>query len=480
MWLTELGQSIGRRATFDDIPDCELDRLVECGFDWIWLLSVWQTGEVSRQISLSDPDWMREFQETLPDLTEEDIPGSGFAISRYVVHEKIGGDLALARLRERMKSRGLKLMLDFVPNHTALDHDWAQQFPDYYIRGNETILISEPKNYTRVRVPAGEVVLAHGRDPYFPGWTDTLQLNYSKSELQDALINELIKICKQCDGVRCDMAMLMLPEIFQKTWGLTCRPFWPAAIKKVKDINPDFCFLAEVYWDLEWTLQQQGFDFTYDKRLYDRLEYGRAHAVRDHFKADVNYQNKMARFLENHDEPRAAKIFPDDVHEAAAILTFLSPGLRFFHQGEFEGRKKKLSPHLGRAPIEPVNERLKTFYQKLLSLLHESTFRQGSWQLLNCEQTDDSNRSHENYICFAWQGNDNKECRIVVVNYSPGRSQCFLKLSTLQLAGKIWMLNDEFGSANYERNGDELHTRGLFLDEPGWKYYVFALNEKQR
>jgi len=237
--------------------------------------------------------------------------------------------------------------------------------------------------------------------------------------------------------------------------------------------------MAEVYWDLEWTLQQQGFDYTYDKRLYDRLEHGHAHAVRDHFKADINFQNKMARFLENHDEPRAAKVFPDDVHEAAAILTFLSPGLRFFHQGEIEGRKKKISPHLGRAPIESVNERLKSFYQKLLSLLHEPTFRQGSWQLLNCEPTDHSNRSYENYICFAWQDNDDRECRIVVANYSPARSQCFLKLSTLQLSGKMWLLNDEFGSATYERDGNELQSRGLFLDEPGWKYYVFGLNEKQ-
>ena len=274
------------------------------------------------------------------------------------------------------------------------------------------------------------------------------------------------------------MAMLVLPDIFQKTWGLPCRAFWPEAIRRVKENHPGFCFMAEVYWDLEWTLQQQGFDYTYDKRLYDRLEHGNAQAVRDHFKADLNYQVKMARFLENHDEPRAAKTFHDDKHEAAAILTFLSPGLRFFHQGEFEGKQKRISPHLGRGPLEPVNERLKIFYQRLLSILHQPIFREGSWQLLNCEPTDAFNKSHENYICFAWTGNTPKDCKIVAVNYFSERSQCFLKLSSLQLSGKTWMLNDEFGSAKYERNGDELQSRGLFLDEPGWKYYVFAVSEK--
>ena len=116
--------------------------------------------------------------------------------------------------------------------------------------------------------------------------------------------------------------------------------------------------MAEVYWDLEWTLQQQGFDYTYDKRLYDRLRDGHARPVREHFCAGLDYQNKMARFLENHDEPRAAAAFPPGMHEAAAVITFLSPGLRFFHQGQFEGRKKRISPHLCRGPCEPVDPKL--------------------------------------------------------------------------------------------------------------------------
>ena len=122
VWLTELGRALGRPATLDDIPDAALDRLAEQRFDWVWFLSVWQIGLAGQQVSRRNPEWRKEFQETLPDLQEDDIAGSGFAITGYTVHRQLGGDTALARLRTRLRTRGLRLMLDFVPNHTGLDH----------------------------------------------------------------------------------------------------------------------------------------------------------------------------------------------------------------------------------------------------------------------------------------------------------------------------------------------------------------------
>ncbi|HZZ77385.1 MAG TPA: alpha-amylase family glycosyl hydrolase, partial [Gemmataceae bacterium] len=308
VWLTARSRTLGRRATLDDIPDDELDRLAARGFDWIWFLSVWQTGQVGRDISRSNRPWRREFEETLPDLAEEDIAGSGFAISGYTVHRDLGGDQALARLRERLEQRGLKLVLDFVPNHTALDHPWVEMHPAYYIAGTEVDVARAPQNYAQVKCASGDRILALGRDPYFPGWPDVVQLNYGNSETQQAMIDELQKIAGQCDGVRCDMAMLVLPEIFERTWGIKAHPFWPRAITQVREKVPGFCFMAECYWDLEWTLQQQGFDYTYDKRLYDRLREKQARPVREHLRAGLDYQDKLMRFLENHDEPRAAAV----------------------------------------------------------------------------------------------------------------------------------------------------------------------------
>ena len=242
VWLTELSRALGKRATLDDIPDAELDRLAELGFDWVWFLSVWQTGPAAQAISRANPEWRKEFQETLPDLREEDIAGSGFAIQNYIVHRDLGGDAALARLRQRLQKRGLKLLLDFVPNHMAPDHPWVEDHPDYFVAGTELDLARAPQNYTRVKRKQGDLVLAYGRDPYFSGWPDTLQLNYGNPATQQAMIGELVKIAGQCDGLRCDMAMLVLPDVFERTWGMRAQLFWPKAIERVRKKYPAFLF----------------------------------------------------------------------------------------------------------------------------------------------------------------------------------------------------------------------------------------------
>ena len=319
VFLTALSQSLGRAATLDDIADAELDRLSGMGFDWLWLLSVWQTGEAAQSISRSNLAWRREFEHTLPDLREEDIAGSGFAIKDYRVHRNLGGDAALARLRARMRQRGLRLMLDFVPNHMALDHPWTDEHPDHFVHASEDDLARAPQNHCRVETRNGPLLLAHGRDPYFDGWPDTLQLDYGNARLQASMLAELERIAGQCDGVRCDMAMLIVPEVFERTWDIRAEAFWPRAIDTVRRSHPGFLFMAEVYWDMEWTLQQQGFDYAYDKRLYDRLNEQHAGPVREHLRADMGYQDKLARFLENHDEPRAAAACAPDVHPAAAV-----------------------------------------------------------------------------------------------------------------------------------------------------------------
>jgi len=474
VWLKELSRDLGRPATLDDIPDVALDRLVETGFNWVWFLSVWQTGLRGQQVSRSNNEWRKEFEETLPDLKEEDIAGSGFAITGYTVHGDLGGDAALARLRERLRKRGLWLMLDFVPNHTGLDHLWVEDHPEYYIPGTELDLSKAPRNYTRVKRKRGDLLLAHGRDPYFPGWPDTLQLNYGNPATQEAMFGELLKIAGQCDGVRCDMAMLVLPEVFERTWGIQAQPFWPRATERVRQRAPGFCFMAEVYWDLEWTLQQQGFDYTYDKRLYDRLLEEHARPVREHFHAGLDYQNRMARFLENHDEPRAATTFSPDVHEAAAIITFLSPGLRFFHQGQFEGRKKRISPHLCRGPDEPIDQRLKLFYERLLSALRHPVIRNGQWQLLECVPAWEGNWTWDCFVAFAWEGLDGDRL-LVAVNYAPNQSQCYIRLPFRDLGSGHWRLQDLLGDAQYDRDGSSLESGGFYLDVPPWHCHAFTM-----
>jgi len=481
--LSEHAQALGRAATLDDIPDADLDHIAADGFDWVWLLGVWQTGDAARAVSLSQPEWQAEYRHVLINYTPADVAGSPFAVREYVVHRDFGGPAALARLRQRLDKRGVRLMLDFVPNHTAPDHPWVRQHPEFYVHGTADDRNREPQNYVAVETAYGPSVLAHGRDPYFPGWPDTLQLNYRHRGLREAMAHTLEDIAQQCDGVRCDMAMLVLPDVIQRTWGERARPadgsapvdapFWPEAIARVRRRRPDFVFMAEAYWDLEWTLQQQGFDYTYDKRLYDRLAEQHAAAVAGHLHADAEYQRRSARFIENHDEPRAAATFPPAVHPAAAVVALLVPGLSFVHEGQTTGRRLRTSNHLRRRAPEPVDRELETFYERLQGVMRRRVAREGDWRLADVAPAWDGNHTAEQFVAFTWQ-RDNERL-LIAVNYAPRAGQCWVRPAFgSELERTPVVLRDLLDpTVRYERNGTDLAGKGLYLDVPAWRAHVF-------
>jgi hypothetical protein len=481
--LNERGATLRRPATFDDITDAYLEEIAGKGFQWVWFLGAWQTGAAARQISRANPKLRESYLRALPDLREEDIVGSPFAICAYDVNQSFGGDAALARLRARMASRGLKLLLDFVPNHTAPDHPWVMNHPEYYVRGTEDDLAQQPQNYARIASGRKSTILAHGRDPYFDGWPDTFQLNYRHAGFREAQLVELGRVADRCDGVGCDMAMLLQPQIFQRTWGSRAfpsdgtpprdTPFWPEAIASVRKRHPGFMFVAEVYWDMEWELQQAGFDYTYDKRLYDRLRAVFAAPVRDHLRAETAYQDHSLRFLENHDEPRAAEAFSSLVHRAAAVTTFFSRGLRFFYEGQLDGRRVQPSMHLGRRPAEPADHDLHEFYARLLRCLRRPEVHEGDWQLATCRQAWPGNPTHDQFIVASWQAGERR--LLTVVNYGGFQGQCWVRPGFLGMVGRHFMLVDLLGPVEYERSGDEMAANGLYLDLPPWGHHVFEL-----
>src|SRR5260370_29743055 len=134
IWLQELAERLGRPATLDDVADAALDRIAALGFDWVWPLGIWQTGPAGRLISRTQPQWRQEYQQILPDLKDEDICGSPFAIVSYTANTEFGGDSALARLRERLRHRGLRLLVGFGPNPTPPDPPWAFAHPALYLQ----------------------------------------------------------------------------------------------------------------------------------------------------------------------------------------------------------------------------------------------------------------------------------------------------------------------------------------------------------
>ncbi|MEI7664066.1 MAG: alpha-amylase family glycosyl hydrolase, partial [Bacteroidota bacterium] len=413
---------------------------------------------------------LADFQQALSDFSFADNVGSPYCVRRYVVDEQLGGNEGLAKVRSQLALRGIRLILDFVPNHLAHDHPWVDEFPDYFIRGTDADFQADQVSFVQI----GENVFACGKDPYYPAWQDVLQVNAFHPGLREAAIETVVRISGQCDGVRCDMAMLLINDVFQRTWGnragsLPEFEYWEELIPAVRRNNPDFIFIAEAYWDLEWKLQQQGFDYCYDKRLYDRLEHDTAEDIRLHLLADLAYQSKMIRFIENHDEPRHVVAFQPGKNRAAVIISSTLPGAKLYHEGQFEGRKIKLPVFLRRRPDEPVDTDLLGFVERLLGAIHHPVFKDGIWEL--CESTGWSdNTSYKNLLAWSWYNGDDRY--LIVVNYSAKPAQGNIRLPGNGLAGTDWGLNDAISGMTFERNGGEMHNPGLYVALGPWQNHL--------
>ena len=477
VWLTELAQKTGAPVDLSCVPSDEWDAIAALGFDAVWFMGVWERSPEGIAIANRNQDLLADFRRALPDFRSEDNVGSPYCVRRYVVDQHLGGPKGLAIARQELANRGLRLLLDFVPNHVAPDHPWVNQHPEYFIRGTADDLRTDPGSYVEIN----QTVFACGRDPFFPAWPDVLQLNAFQPGLLSAVVDTLSDIASQCDGVRCDMAMLLLNSVFEHTWGSRAgaRPatdYWVEVIPAVKHAHPGFLFIAEAYWDLEWELQQQGFDFCYDKRLYDRLEHDCAESVRLHLCADPFYQDRLLRFLENHDEPRAAASFSAAKERAAAVVTSTLTGARLFHEGQLEGRKVRVPVFLGRRPDEAADTELREFYRRLLAAINSPVFREGQWAM--CERTGwADNPTFQNIV--AWRWNKDEQRYLIVVNLSDGVAQGRVKLGWEDLAGDKWRFTDMLSGAVYDRDKNEMLSPGLYVELEPWAWHFLqaaALN----
>ena len=163
------------------------------------------------------------------------------------------------------------------------------------------------------------------------------------------------------------------------------------------------------------------------------------------------------------------------MHRAAAILTFLTPGLRFFHQGQREGKRVRIPVHLGRGPVEAADPGIAAFYDGLLECLKDPAFRDGDWQLLECRPAWDGNETWDAFVAFSWTGPGERR-RLVAVNYADHQSQCYVAMPWRDLDGRTWRLQDLTGPAVYDRPGSDLTWHGLYLDVPAWGYHVFTVS----
>jgi hypothetical protein len=437
VWLTHLGVH-----TLAQVPARAWDGLAALGVDAVWLMGVWERSPAGLEIAVGDPALAQSFRAALGEVRPGDVIGSPYCVRSYTADARFGGRDGLGHARRELAHRGVRLILDYVPNHVAPDHAWVLEHPEYCIAGTEEDLARDPRSFLRV----GDAVVARGRDPYFPAWPDVVQLNAFSPALRSAVADTLVDVGAQCDGLRCDMAMLMTSEVFARTWGLEPpqTEFWPELFARVKWAHPELMFIAEAYWDMEFALQQQGFDLCYDKRLYDRLAHEGADALRGHLQADLAYQRRLVRFIENHDEPRAAATFEPAQARAAAVVASTLPGARLYHDGQLDGHRVHIPVFLARGPEEAPDAELRAFYRRLLPAAKQLD---GEWRLCWAEG---------DLVAWAW------ERRLVVVNLTDQEAQGRVETPW---TGKTTLI-DLLTGDTYER--DE-----LYVILPAWGTHLF-------
>jgi glycosidase len=479
VWLAELTRAAGAPVTLDRVTDSDWDAVTPAGVDAVWLMGVWERSPAGLELARANAGLLESFREALPDLREQDIIGSPYCVHRYVADERFGGPAGLAAARAALAARGVRLILDYVPNHVAPDHPWVTEHPEFFIQGDEDDVKADPAGWLQV---AGHV-LAHGRDPYFPPWPDVVQLNAFAAAARAATASTLNDIADQCDGIRCDMAMLMFNDIFAKTWGSRAgqqpdEEFWPFVLAELRERHPEAVLIAEAYWDTEWTLQQQGFGFCYDKRLYDRILEQNPPEVRGHLLAGLDYQSRMMRFLENHDEPRIAGQLPALFQRAAAVTIATLPGATLWHEGQFEGRRVRVPVFLDRRPDEPPDQELAAWYRDLVRQVGEHRVRTGAWQLLKAGGWPD-NQSAQHLIAWCWTPADDAgdvRRHVVVVNLSDAQAQAQVPLPWPDLPGRRWSLLDLLSGEDFHREGGQLADPGLYVDMGPGQFYLLAVD----
>ncbi|MBN2532815.1 MAG: hypothetical protein JXB88_07990 [Spirochaetales bacterium] len=475
VWIKRFSQN-GKSVSLKHIPDNYWEKLAEMGIDFIWLMGIWQTNKESTGTYCFTRDLVGEYSRSLPDWKEEDVIGSPYAIDIYNVHSTLGTNEDIMSIKEKLNTLGMKLILDFVPNHFSAFTRLLYELPELFIIGDEEARIQTPHVF--FSRDDHDYIFAHGRDPNFDPWQDTVQVNSFHEKARCFLKDTLLDLTLLCDGVRCDMAMLLLNDIFFNTWKHILlkrgfkKPdmeFWDSIICQVRKRCKDFIFIAEAYWDTGWRLQQLGFDYTYDKELYDRLVNGSAHYIQSHLLAEQDYQKKSMRFIENHDEARAACLFGTEKSRAAALVINTIQGLCFLHDGQCEGKEKRLPVQLGREGEESVKREFIEFYRNLLEIRKSRIIQSGTWELIWPVQAWEGNSTYKNFLAWMWTHRDTH--LLVVINYSDSRSQCRL-LPVHSGTAPFIIFNDLSGSVSYKIETVDLIDNGLYIELEKYRSHI--------
>ena len=467
-WLYELSQKYGKSITkLKDIPTTEFDNLKKSGIEIVWMMGVWKLGTYGLEF-----DRKQDYSGVLPDWTKDDVIGSPYSITEYECNPDIGTNDDLVWLRKQINNRGMKLMLDFVPNHSAVDAPTASSNPKLYMRAPPGK--TDPSRYT-------DSGIAYGKDPYFSPWLDVIQWNYWEAETIQFMKQNLLTVLKYADGARCDMAHLILNDVFGQTWkeeldawsySKPSNEFWEVAIKEAKSKYPNAILLAEVYedWEIE-KLNQLGFDYCYDKALLDKLE-GSAQDVNDyiHYKGESFYGH-VAHFVENHDENRVVYNMQGNLEKAKAAGTIAATlgGMIFFNHGQWSGLKNKLDVHLRRGASESADSGTENHYKKLMQIIADSAFKGPNYYFVYNISGD----KELDFIGYIREVDDAHY--LVVVNYASTYGCAEVPIYNMEGSG-MKNVKEMFSGIEYSVDADIMRNVGLTVCLNGYQAQIFKYN----
>jgi len=453
VWLREASLEAGRPVDLGSVLPSRSGLLLEEGFGWLWLGGIWDPGETGRWIARRSALLLERFREDLPDLEISDIDGPALPPRAYTAREDLGGDEGLETLRRDLQGRGIRLLVDFVPDCVAADHPWVTEHPEFILHSAGGPCPEEAAAPALPALPAATLDLGH------PG-------------VQEAVMAELDLVARRADGIH--LAGRIAPE---------ARGFWSGALGRLRAAHPRLMILGEppasapassltgssppVDVDL-------GLDVEIDAGFRDLGMAPDPAAIPGAVKEGT--RRPCARFLEEYGGARVTERLPRARHEAAAVLAYLSASLAVFSDGEIEGRKRPWNPFLTRRAAEPPDGEIRSFYGRLLDVLGRPAAR-SPCRVLPLSRAWEENESWRQ-VTVLTRGEMGKPLLLVAVNFGPAEAQCYASVEGLLGESGGWLLQDLFSTQVYTRDRGDLAQRGLYLALAPWDYNVFEVTPR--
>lgn len=459
-----------------DIPDTEFNDWQSMGFNWIWLCGAWQIGENIIHHDLTDKILLDRYKEILPDWTEEDVVGYPLCIYKYSVNPRLGTVDDLIWFRKELSIRGIKLMLDFVPNDTAIDAPEMSSHPDFYIRS-----LIKPRNdkFDSSRFMEKNNGVAYGAGKWMPPIRFTAQLNFFRNDVREYQINRMVQVSDLCDGFRIHLAQYLINANFAEYWTQELftpqspnyvdvdfknpqNEFWLNAITRIRNQNPNFVLIAESYgYENQASLLNSGFNYVYEKELLDKLVFSDVNGFRNMiFNNKFITSKKMVHFVENHDEVRVLHRFWKNEKMAcagsAALLTL--PGIRLFYFHQWLGYMNQVDVNLRRCFKPSTNATIAQFYKRLFRILDTNAIRYGNWYPLVV---------HNSESIIAWKWIKDDQHILVTVNINNVKSGGWIICDDVPENQKEVQFRELITHTIFMRNPNEMKSKGLnvILDE---------------